>query len=668
MKVTAGGGVTVQALENASLHAEDRSRVSTSADAKGGAISLNMVNSDAAAEITRSEVTTEEGGGGDVLVEAKNTALIDAESTTKTESGDKTIGVVVSLNTVGYDSSNILFSVVESLLGTDALSPEPPSSARAWIENSTVKADGDVSVIAENASQLNATTGNEQVVKAINTLVLDAKGKSSMAGGGLLALNKVSSVADAYIGPRSTDYLAGQAIDELSYGRRVMLEDGSLFEYIGEAVYDPTILGETADAYSAENLWRELTDLAGEYLGESEVEAGGAVTVSAQDASGIDANSRVVSTAITENTLKGIIDILDGFLPDDYQYTTASGTQTVYTGDPVTGMNLVSQTRVRVGENYTKGGEAGAVYKFVGNLSEEVDLRNEDYSNGDRWTKITGGVDDLSDRYPNLGNLTNSDAKAYGLLGVINEVRSDVSAYVENTTVNAGSVSVTASSNASIQSFAESNVNASGGSAFGEGEVLAVNGQLVVNMVDGKTVGYIEDSTITTTNETTSGDVNVSVKNASTLDATLHAVTNTGDKGYGVTLALNTLGWSVKDLLFNTIDTLIGEQGVADVFGEENPAKAHAYIQNTPVTAAGDLTVTAVNESNINATISNAAESTASALYGATGMNVGAVVAMNQISSGAEAFIADADESGDIDVEGSLIVFSEDNAEFYANV
>lgn len=110
MTVNAGGDIIVQALENAGITAEDRSVVDASKDAKGGVISVNMVNSDAAAHIVESEVTTVAGSGGNVVVDARNTAIIDATSTTKAETGQNALGIVVSLNTVGYDSSNILFS------------------------------------------------------------------------------------------------------------------------------------------------------------------------------------------------------------------------------------------------------------------------------------------------------------------------------------------------------------------------------------------------------------------------------------------------------------------------------------------------------------------------------------------------------------------------------
>jgi len=115
-----------------------------------------MVNSDALSYIQDSTVTATIG---DVLVSSQNSAVIDATSTTKSKSA-KAMGAVVSVNTVGWDSSTILFEAIEELLGIDSLLTdltEPPSSSRAWIDGSIVTAGGDVSVIAANTSQLNAT-------------------------------------------------------------------------------------------------------------------------------------------------------------------------------------------------------------------------------------------------------------------------------------------------------------------------------------------------------------------------------------------------------------------------------------------------------------------------------------------------------------------------------
>ena len=745
--VTAGGDVTVEALENATLTATERSKVSTT-EGSGGVISLNMVNSDAKASIVSTDVTTAVGSDGDVVVGAQNTARIDASTTTRTEAGKDTKGLVVALNTVGYDSSNILFGVLESLLGTDAFSLEPPSSARAWVEASDISADGDVSVTARNASTLNATAGNEQIVTAVNEFVLPTLnkgkdnekgfGKTATTGGGLVAFNKVSSVADAYIGPRSTDYFLGQliaegaaVIEELTRGMRVEA-DGGLYEYIGEARWEDVDL--EFENFTDTALWRRLAATAEAFVGASTVNAGGTVTVDAQDTAGIKANSSILATAFAENNLKGVVDLLDSFILDDYKYTTASGLRTVFNlnpldvisgelvsatvtpqqvvetaagalykfigavsetidltvenyddafrweqvavdlaGEVLTGSEIALQTRVRLGSDYAgpageDWGDAGAVYKYVGLLPQVLELGTQDYSNGLLWEKVTGGIDDLDDWYPEIGNLTDSNAKTTGITVVLNEVRSDVEAYIENADVDAASVTVTATADASIFSTATATANASGGSAFGGGEVVATNGQLVTNLVDGQAVAHIAHSTIDTTGAGgTTGDVTVAAKTQTTLDATLNSSTDSGEKAKSLSLALNTLGYTTHIPFLDTVKSLLSK-----VLGVEDPSPATAYIVDSAVNSAGAVSVTADNAARLNATVSNAASSEASALWKATGSAMGGAIALNRMASGARAYIED---RLDIDLQGTSVtavdavtVEADDKAELYSNV
>jgi hypothetical protein len=54
---------------------------------------------------------------------------------------------------------------------------------------------------------------------------------------------------------------------------------------------------------------------------------------------------------------------------------------------------------------------------------------------------------------------------------------------------------------------------------------------------------------------------------------------------------------------------------------------------------AGGVTISADSAPQINATVSNAAETTASSLYGAQGGAAGAIISSNRLSSGAHAYI-----------------------------
>ena len=68
----------------------------------------------------------------------------------------------------------------------------------------------------------------------------------------------------------------------------------------------------------------------------------------------------------------------------------------------------------------------------------------------------------------------------------------------------------------------------------------------------------------------------------------------------GCYLAFNTVGWEGQNILFNTIDAIIGTD-----IGTEAPAKTHAYLENTDVHSAGGVRLNALSDADINAEIGN---------------------------------------------------------------
>jgi hypothetical protein len=154
---------------------------------------------------------------------------------------------------------------------------------------------------------------------------------------------------------------------------------------------------------------------------------------------------------------------------------------------------------------------------------------------------------------------------------------------------------VTALETAILQAVATSDVTASGGSLYGSGTVLAVNGQVVTNVVLSSAEAYAVDSDILT-----AGDVRLDASHTSGMDATIHSATNTGDTGVGITLAFNTLGWKSQNFLFNAVDALLGDPLISGAFDGQQPAATLAYLRDTVIDAGGDLALTAVNAAQLN--------------------------------------------------------------------
>jgi len=76
--------------------------------------------------------------------------------------------------------------------------------------------------------------------------------------------------------------------------------------------------------------------------------------------------------------------------------------------------------------------------------------------------------------------------------------------------------------------------------------------------------------------------------------------TSAGANAVGISLAFNTIGWAPQNLLFAAVDALVGTD-----IGTEQPALVQAYLEDTDVTTAGDLTLTATSAAQLTSFVSN---------------------------------------------------------------
>jgi hypothetical protein len=262
---------------------------------------------------------------------------------------------------------------------------------------------------------------------------------------------------------------------------------------------------------------------------------------------------------------------------------------------------------------------------------------------------------DPSAYYPQLGNLFKSNARAIGILVVLNDLRSTAVAKVDHAAVMAGSLVVRSDETAQLLAELTTTVTASGGSFYGTGKVLAVNGQLATNLVLADATATVQDSAVTTT-----GGVEVIARNRAGIDATALAATASGDTAVGVTIAFNSIGWASQNVLFNAIDALIG----FDALGSAQPSKTHATVAGSTIAAGGGLKLDAIGAAQLNATVSNAAESAASALFKATGKAVGVLLASNKVATDTAALLTTSTATAG----SALTVTAEDAAGVYANI
>ena len=134
-----------------------------------------------------------------------------------------------------------------------------------------------------------------------------------------------------------------------------------------------------------------------------------------------------------------------------------------------------------------------------------------------------------------------------------------------------------------------------------------MDGVIATNTVQGKALAYVENSTLRTTDTTIdSGNVTVAARNVATIDAGLVNSVNGGSKGVAVTLAFNSIGWEPQNVLFNLLDTILGDPLIADEgFDGDGQSNAVAYLVDTTVSATGALAITAGSAATLRADIDN---------------------------------------------------------------
>ena len=466
--------------------------------------------------------------------------------------------------------------------------------------DSVLVADGDVAVLALDEVQLDALAGNENISGAGGSIFFDRPARSRSSAPKVGGFGKSGLSVGGVV-----------ASNKVSSGALATITGGS-------------------------------------------VTALGSVTVEAIDRSAVTAHSVVVQSATATSALATVFDAVNSFLfPTGYAYTTASGTRTLLTGD-----------RVRLGGSYAGGGAAGGIYEYTGATSLVANLGSTNFAIGP-WLEVNPATDvtGLEKLFPGITefgglNVLASNARAVGVLIVSNDVRSTSTARITSTVVSAGgALVVRAVLDAELVADLLTNVNASGGSFYGTGDVLAVNVIVATNLVLADAVAAVTDSTVG------AASVLVEAVMSSGLDATVMATTTTGAGAGALVLAFNSIGWASQNVLFNTIDALLGDPLLSEAFDGNDVAEARASITRSTVTTSGAVSVLADNATRLNSTVSNAADSAASALWNATGKAFGGILVSNKVSSAATATMTDST----VTAGGAVLVSALDDTSIFAN-
>ncbi|WP_238255314.1 LEPR-XLL domain-containing protein, partial [Methylorubrum podarium] len=730
--LAARGDVTVAAKSTGAIKATDTSVISGGTAVNGVLVSNTVLNG---ATAFIKDTLLDGGGldgagqrtgtGGAVTVTATNTSDIDASAKGKTagEAGTA-LGFTLAFNTVGFAQQNPLFNAVDTIVGdpliATATGAEKSAGATAFITGSRpIKAGRDVTVAADSSAQIKAMAGSEvSQADTASTVYKAETGAQGISAGAVLASNKVSARAVAYIGAEEeTAQPSGQPASVTSTGGSVVVTatnrsgidassttisssavSGSVAELAKKAVataqniYDySTKSGErTLKTGDRVRLGNDYTGAAGPkgedpavkgqvyiYIGASAKLDLGAGTTNFADSTkwfavseGATVTTKPATAASTPST-DTTTESKSVTSTDGKTTTTVTRLKARYTTNDFNPSLRTGETVLFKTNNKGAKGTVGTIYIYRGPDNTEVNLQTEDYTS-DNWIPaaakaVMPAIDKVSDvttpakttngtvTPPSTARTPASSSKSIGGLIVFNEVNGGATARVTDATVKAGAdLTVSAKDAANIAATLITTVTASGGASFaskppagttagtapGDGSVIAANGLAATNVVRGGAAASVLRSTV----EATRGDLTVKAENTAGIDARLRASSATSGGGQGgvsaaVTLAFNSVGYETQNLLFNTIDALIGSPTISDAFGNETGSGATATIVQSGATAGGDITVAAVSSTKINSTISNAATSSTDSMKGSGGTGFGVVLASNKVSGRATATI-----------------------------
>ena len=389
--IAGGAGVSVTANEAASIAAFTQSNLTSSGGgngssggnttsggglAVGGAIDTNLVLGNAQASIRGATLSA---GGGGILVDAKDTAQVDAETLVASGvsgAGSQTsVGLSMAFNSIGYAPENFLFNLVDDLVGGDYLSNPTPDDATAFVTGVTVTGDaGGFSVTAESDEQVNATVSN-----AATSTTSDLYEASSKGFGGVFASNKVAGSAIAYVdstvatngatstSPTIAGALVVQATDTASITSNVKLVSSAIVTSDGG-----TGALDLAIANGASNPT---------YTANPSEGAAYFTTVNPGDTVQLGANYDTATLTIGSITNPTSVTLTSGEVIADtsgklYRYLGSGGTFNLTDATPVTS----DTTDFKV-----VGGTAGATYAYAGTTAATIDLNDTDYTDTTSW-------------------------------------------------------------------------------------------------------------------------------------------------------------------------------------------------------------------------------------------------------------------------------------------
>ena len=604
-----------------------------------GRYAANTINGVSRARVQNSSVSTNSAGG--VSVSSQDNSRLEAESPAVEYLIEADLPIDISA------------TIARNELRRDVEASVTGSSLEAT-------GDGDIVITATKNVVATATASATTVSKS-----LDLTPFGALSFGGTFASNVIQGDVDAYVDESTLTTAAGNVTLDASDNSEIRaLAQTSAASGAGDLSIGGSVLAIGASiafnslGWETQNVALDLVDaIIGDplladnvgadvraYLRNTTVDAGGALSVSALADALIES---VVTNQTADTSSSPIFGASSSALGGVVSSNKISGVTeaSIYFDGYVAAPTLIAD------DGFTVVAEDSRVIDAIVVLTATSETSNPKPLNGVDALGISGAV-------------------------ALNDVRGGASASIDGATLSASAdgVSVSASADASVRAFLESAASSAGGNNFGQGSSLAAGGLIATNIIQGGAEAYITNSTVGTATDSIGGDVSVDAINSSTIDAHLVNATESGSQAVTLSLAFNTVGWTPQNILFNTVDAILGDSSLANAFGNEQGAGARAYLLDTTVVASGSLAISALNDASISSDIANTSTSSATAWIGANGLSFGGVIASNKVSAEAEASIDWTDAyllgagARSISTDGGIAVTATNQADLSASI
>ena len=512
--VSSVGDLNIKAYQKATITAIVDSQseaydVSGTTFALGGVIASNAVQSHANAYVSGGQVSV---SGGELIVDARNDAVINAKVDNYVESNGDSVGVTLAFNTVGW-KTNLAFNILDVFtLGALSLGDEN-QEVKAWIgDNARVDAANGVRITADSDASINA-----EITSAASAVSATTPQTTNVSVGAVVALNKISVDIEAYVdGAASVEALSGDIVLDATDNATIAAEIKASTSAWGDDVDAETTYSISANV--ARNEVRSDTQAFIRNSGSSGIPdskvraAAGAIKINAKQDASINATARATSVAGVETlniadeglesrsvggamALNFILGSTNAFLQDSVVEAVGSvgseGTVTITAKNNVSLHALVESAADAIANGLLSESSAYAIgvslaFNYVGykdlvnkdriqtaayiqdgNVSADAGVSLSATSNAEIEAKVAASLTAVSANLlavnttifadPFQGLPTPSATAAGGVM-TFNWIATDVQAYIDGVdgiTTDAGDITVTAHDNASVTATAE---------------------------------------------------------------------------------------------------------------------------------------------------------------------------------------------------------------------